>query len=173
MFSFIPNQPVKKVQTTMLPYDVLENIASFADADSRRALGFLPRPLDHNLLTIMNNKLSKKYAAQYRGRSSTQACLNVISTLQLISKHFETSSTTLHTKACYIAYYIDNDSTVFTFYEGLLYFPIGYPQHAVISNRGLIRGDMVVINKDGDVKRYNSRGIATRVSSYNMSLLQQ
>ena len=31
-----------------LPYDLIERIASFADFDARRALGFLPRKLPHS-----------------------------------------------------------------------------------------------------------------------------
>jgi hypothetical protein len=70
-----------------LPYDILAHIASFADADTRRAMGFPPRPLSPTILVDMNNKLTKKYASQYFGLRST---------LQFISKDPDTK----RTKAC-------------------------------------------------------------------------
>jgi hypothetical protein len=36
----------------MLPYDVLEHIASFADIDTRRAMGFSPRSLPPSNLSF-------------------------------------------------------------------------------------------------------------------------
>ena len=44
-----------------LPYDILEKIASYADADSRRAMRFPPRKLNKELLEKVHILISKKY----------------------------------------------------------------------------------------------------------------
>jgi len=51
----------------MLPYDVLQFIADYADIDSRRYMGFLPRKISADVLSIMNDMLEKKHTAKYHG----------------------------------------------------------------------------------------------------------
>ena len=48
----------------LLPRDVIEHIASFADIDTRRALGIKPNKLDQQFIEQMNKMINKKYATQ-------------------------------------------------------------------------------------------------------------
>jgi hypothetical protein len=149
-----------------LPYDILEKIASFADIDTRRYMGFKPNPLSPIIQQNMEKLIRKKYLSRYYHCDSNK--IKTISTAILISRN-----PTMESKVCYIAYDIETDTTNFTFYDGCMYFSISHLQTVVLFNKtvGLIRGDMTTINRDYIIRKYNSISLSTRISAYNSLLL--
>lgn len=65
---------------SILPYDMLEAIALYADIDSRRAMGFAPRKISFDVIFNMNKLIESKHTAQYSGYNSS------ITTLLCIEK---------------------------------------------------------------------------------------
>ena len=149
----------------LLPRDVIEHIASFADIDTRRALGIKPNKLDQQFIEQMNKMINKKYATQCKEYSY------IISTVCFIDKK----------KLLYITYNTDNDIKSFTFYEGrvqvvkyrildTLKGTFTYRPYAIMDSTDIIRGDATIVDKNGLIQTYKSIGLATRITEYTDGL---
>lgn len=167
----------------MLPYDIIFHIASYADLDARRALGVPPRKLNPTLLATMEAKLTRKYLSQHKQRCLVNDHhIDAISSIIPIYKDPETRDGGNHpapslpetslTKACYVVYYINIDTVMFTFYEGIMTMKHIPDEIVVFNTRDLIRGNMITTDGARTTKVYKSSGLYTGVTAYNMKILR-